>query len=311
VLTFLFFLFRLMPGDFASLMMRQGASDAAVASFRERWGLDDPLYVQYWRYLVNFLQLDMGTSLQFRKPVWDYVAPKIFNTFILVAPSITFGYIIASVIGTVMGSNRGSKFEKYGVIALITTGAFPGFFVAILAIIAFGVHLNLVPTGSMFGVENIDRFADAPWWRPYLTVDFAAHYILPFSVIVVRYLFGPSLVMRTSVIEVMDQDFVYYQRVSGLPSLRRLRHLAKHSILPVVTLYPVSMTRALSGLVLIELVFNWPGIGFALIQAVYSRDTPVVMFVFFITAAFVIIANFVVDILYGVIDPRVSVGERE
>ena len=89
--------------------------------------------------------------------------------------------------------------------------------------------------------------------------------------------------------------------------MKQLRHIGKHSILPVITVYPISMTRAISGLVLIELVFNWPGIGLALVDAVLARDFPVVQFVFFLTAAFVILANFVIDVLYGVIDPRIDV----
>jgi peptide/nickel transport system permease protein len=113
--------------------------------------------------------------------------------------------------------------------------------------------------------------------------------------------------MRTSVVEVMGQDFIYYHKVTGLPYISKLKHIGKHAILPVITLYPVSMTRAISGLVLIELVFNWPGIGFALVQGVLQRDFPVVQFVFFITAAMVVIANFGVDLLYGIIDPRISV----
>ena len=309
VMTFLFFFFRLLPGNYSDLMLFSGASEEAVAAFRARWGLDDPLYVQYIRYLVNFVQLDMGTSLQFKIPVIDYVKLKIFNTLILVGPAITIGYILGSALGTVFGYLRDTKLEQYGVLSLITLGAFPEFFLGIVFILIFASWLNLVPTSGMISSSVTLQYQDAAWWRPYLTTDFATHYILPFGVIVLRFLYTPTMVMRTSVVEVMGQDFVYYHKITGLPYAARLSHLAKHAVLPVITLYPVSMTRAISGLVLLEVVFNWPGIGFALVNAVLARDYPVVQFVFFMTAFFVIISNFVVDIVYGIIDPRITVGE--
>jgi len=127
--------------------------------------------------------------------------------------------------------------------------------------------------------------------------------------VVCRYLFIPSLIMRTSVVEVMGQDYTEYHRLTGLPTAKRLRHVAKHASLPVITIYPVSLARALGGLVLVETVFNWPGIGFTLVEAVLGRDYPVVQFVFFVVAAFVIISNFLIDLLYGVIDPRIRVED--
>jgi peptide/nickel transport system permease protein len=119
------------------------------------------------------------------------------------------------------------------------------------------------------------------------------------------------MIMRTSVVEALGQDFSYYQRVVGLPEFRRKWHIAKHASLPVITLYPVSMTRAIGGLVLVEIVFNWPGIGSTLVSSVFARDIPVVQFVFFLVGAMVIIANFGIDLLYGIIDPRVSISDED
>ncbi|MFC7157007.1 ABC transporter permease [Halomarina halobia] len=308
-LTFIFFFFRLLPGSFTDIMMFRGASPETIAAFEQKWGLNDPLHIQYVRYMRNFLVGDVGMSLQFRQPVWDFVKMKIFNSFILVAPAITVTYIIGSLIGGYLGEKRGQAIEKYGLPPIVFSGAFPEFFIAIVLIIVFAGWLNLFPTSGMFGFQSAGRFADAPWWRPYLTADFAHHYILPFTAVVFRYLYLPVLIMRTSVVEVLGQDFFFYHRMTGIPGGNRMRHLLKHASLPVITLYPVSMTRAIGGLVLIEIVFNWPGIGYALVQGVLSRDFPVVQFVFFLVAAFVIIANFGVDVIYGIIDPRVSVGD--
>jgi len=308
VVTFLFFFFRLMPGDFTSIMIHQGADPETVEQFREDWGLNDPLYVQYWRFILNLATLDAGTSTQFRVPVSEYISTRIFNTFILIAPGITFAYILGSVYGLIAGTNRGSLLEKYGIIPIIFFGAFPSFVISIFLVIIFSSLLDIFPTSGIFSSALRRNFSDAPWWRMYLTKDFAMHYILPFTAVVLRYLLLPSLIMRTSIIEVQEQGFTYYNRIVGLPRMKRLKTLAKHASLPVITLYPVSMTRAIGGLVLIETVFNWPGIGWALVQAVLYRDLPIVQFVFVLVAVFIVVANLVVDLIYGVIDPRVTHG---
>jgi peptide/nickel transport system permease protein len=307
VLTFLFFFFRLLPGDFTDLMVFRGASQETVEQFRQNWGLDNPLHVQYINYMENFLQGNFGTSLQFREPVWEYVRMRIFNSFILVAPAVTLAYFVGGVLGGYIGTKRGSKLEKYAIPPLVFLGSIPEFVTAIFLIIIFAGVFGLFPTSGMFSYGLQAQFAT--WWGPYLTVDFLSHYVLPFAAVMMRYAYLPVLIMRTSVVEVKGQDFFFYNKMTGLPGAKRLRHLLKHSSLPLITLYPVSMTRAIGGLVLVETVFNWPGIGYTLVQAVLSRDFPVVQFVFFLVAAWVIIANFAVDLFYGIIDPRVSVGD--
>ena len=308
-LTLLFFLFRLMPGDYTSQMLFHGASPEQVEQFREDWGLNDPLYVQYFNFAVNLLQGDAGTSIQYRIPVWEFVNMRIFNTFILVAPGITVAYIIGSIYGLIAGMNRGSVIEKYGIVPIIFLGAFPSFVTAIFLVVIFSGWLGWFPSGGLMDHATRDAYRDAGWWRPYLTTNFLMHYTLPFTAVLCRYLLLPSLVMRNSVVEVQGQGFSFYNRVTGIPMIRRFRHIAKHASLPVITLYPVSMTQAIGGLVLIEVVFNWPGIGHALVEGVLARDIPVVQFVFFLIAAFIIIANFVVDIIYGIIDPRISIDD--
>jgi len=309
VLTLLFFFFRALPGSYLDILRSEGASQEAIQAYKAAWGLNQPLYIQYFRYVTNFLQLDPGQSFQYSIPVWDYVSQRIVNTLVLVLPGLTTGYIIGTSLGTVLGSKRGSTTEKSGVFSLVMIGSLPRFFVAILAVIIFSLILNIFPTGNMLSPEATSLYSGASWWRAYFTFDFLEHWILPFSVTILIGLYPSAMVMRTSVVEVAGQDFMYYNEVSGLPRLKRLKRMAHHAILPVITLYPISLGQAISGLVLIELVFNWPGIGFALVEAVFARDYPVVQFVFFLTASFVIIANFVIDILYGIIDPRISLED--
>lgn len=311
ILTFLFFFFRLMPGSYVDMMVGAGAGPETRAAFIERWGLDEPLYIQYLGYLTSFLQLDVGRSMQYGVPVWELVNKRIFNTFILVAPGVTVAYIMGTLIGARLGTHRGDLSEKFGMIPVVLTGSIPEFFTAILLVILFAspTGIELLPPTGMITPETAHELSDQAWWNTYVTGDFASHYILPFMAVVLRYLYFPTLIMRTNVVETLGQDFIYYHRITGIPDYKRFINIIKHSILPVITLYPVSMTRALGGLVLIEVVFNWPGIGFTLVESVLARDFAVVQFIFIIVAAFVIISNFIVDIIYGLIDPRISIDE--
>jgi len=296
IMTGIFFLFRLMPGSYADIIVFSGASQETARQLTEQWGLNDPLWEQYLNFMKNYLTLQPGISFQTRQPVLDTVLPRIWNSFVLVAPAITAAYLVGSLVGTVAGGNRGSKLDDWGMLPFVVVGTIPSFFTAILLIIIFSVGLGWFPTSGTGGVGPVNLLDTTFYW----------HYVLPFTAIFLRYLWYPALVMRTSVVEVLGQQFIDYHRISGLPTQRVWRNVAKHASLPVITLYPISMIKAIGGLVLVELVFNWPGIGFTLIEAVFNRDFPVLQFVFVILGIYIVLANFVVDLLYSRIDPRVS-----
>jgi len=309
IVAFLFFFFRLMPGDITSLMVHEGADQETIRAFEEKWGLDDPLYVQFWDYMINVFQFDFGDSLQYEASVWEYTSIRIFNSFILIAPGITLGYILGSVWGATIGNIDRPKIEEYGIALAVFVGTFPIFFIGLVFIIVFANNIEFLPTSGILSPEISRAYSDHPWWRQYLTTDFAFHFILPFSVIALRYSSQPALLMRTSMDEVMGQGFSYYNRITGLPKRTRLAHLMRHASLPVITFYPLSMSRAIGGLVLLEYVFSWPGVGSALVGAVFARDYPVVQFIFILVATFILIGNFVVDIVYSIVDPRVSLED--
>lgn len=312
VATALFFFFRLMPGDFLDYLAAEGISPEQAQDVREKWGIDEPLYIQYYRYATNLLTGDMGNSFIYGISVWELTAQRIFNSFILVAPAITMAYIAGSVLGVFLGSQRGSRTEKWGVVLTSIPRSFPEFFIGIVLATIFAGTLGILPTSGMVSIELQAEISDE--WLPLRilgTLDFWQHYILPFTTIFLYYLTVPTLVMRTSVVEVSGQDFLYYHRIKGLSNRIRTKQLLKHSSLPVLTLFPVSMTRAIGGMVLVEVVFNWPGIGFLLVESVLARDFPVIQFIFLLTAIWVILGNYVIDILYGVIDPRISIEGAE
>lgn len=305
VISALFAFFRLMPGSFVNYLAAQGVGPEQLEAIKAKWGLNDPIYIQYLSFLENMLSGDVGESFRLGADVTDIVIPRILNSFVLVAPAITTAYIVGSIYGAILGTARGSKLEQYGVIVPTVVGTIPEFFLGILLILIFASTLNIFPSSGMVDVLNVGEYQAQ--WRIYLTRDFLMHYILPFMTIVLRYLYLPSLIMRTSIIEVAGQDFSYYHRIKGLSRRTRLGHMIKHASLPVITLFPVSMTRSIGGMVLVEVVFNWPGIGLLLVESVLYRDFPVVQFVFYLVAIWVILGNYVIDLLYSVIDPRISV----
>ena len=311
VATALFLFFRFMPGDYTTLLIQQGMSPEQAERLQEKWGLDAPLYVQYFRYVTNMLTADAGESFRFGQPVWELVRPRILNSFILVAPAITATYVIGGLLGAVIGRYRGGLFEKSSIIGVSVFHSIPDFFLGILLIAAFSETAGLFPTSGMLSPQTSIMLQDQPYWARFLHVEFWMHYVLPFATITLYFMQYPALIMRNSVVEVSGQEFLHYHRLKGLPRLALLRKLIRHASLPVITLYPISLATSISGLVLIEVVFNWPGIGRLLVDSVLARDFPVIQFVFLVAAVWVILGNFLVDLLYGVIDPRVSVGDSD
>ncbi|GGM59901.1 peptide/nickel transport system permease protein [Halarchaeum rubridurum] len=304
IATFLFFAFRFMPGDYATLLLQQGASPEQVAKVRQMWGLDQPLYVQYFKWLGNMLQGNAGMSRQFNKPVLEVVLPALRNSLIVALPGVLVAFVLGSLYGALMGSRPNSFLERYGIIPPNVVGTTPDFFIGILLLTVFSAWLGWFPSGS---IATIDTLTSTSGWGLYLTTDFWYHYTLPFLTVVIKYMYYPTLVMRGSVVEVRNQEFATYQRLLGLGKWRRFRHIMKHASLPVVTVLPAVTATSISGLVLIEIVFNWPGIGQLLLTSVFARDTPVIQFMFLLIAAWIVIGNFIVDIAYTIIDPRITI----
>lgn len=306
--TMLFFLFRLMPGSFADRLAQTGASPESIAALKEQWGLNDPLYVQYLDYLRNLTRGELGTSFRLGVPVADLVVPRMLNSFILVAPAIVTGYVLGSVIGTFMGISQGKARDRYSSLLLIVIGTLPEFVLGLVLLAIGSQWLGIFPSSGMVSPTYRATHPDAGLLTILQSGNFYMHYTLPFLTIALRYLFSPSLIMRTSVIEVAGQGFTYYNRMKGLPGSTRFKHLFRHASLPVLTGFPASMTRALGGVVIVEVVFNWPGIGNLLVRSVLFQDFPVIQAVFILIAVWVILGNYLVDILYTVIDPRITLS---
>lgn len=311
VITVLFFFFRMLPGDYATVMAGDAADPQTVEALREEWGLHDPLYLQYYHYLENMATGSAGESHRHNLPVWDVVRPALINSLILVVPAIVFVYLLGTLYGGIVGRAVDSVTEKFGSLPPLFVGTFPDFFIGMALIAIFAGALGLFPSQGMAGSDTFREYGgDIAYTQLFLLRDFWWHYTLPFLTVVLKYLYYPTLIMRSSVIQVRDQDFMYFHEMTGISRRLQFVHLLKHASLPVITAFPITMATSFSGLVLIEFVFNWPGIGKLLFDSVLARDTPVIQFIFLMIAAWIIAANFVVDILYGVIDPRITVGSE-
>lgn len=304
VATFLFFAFRLMPGDYATMLAGSGATQEQMDQLRAQWGLNQPLYVQYYQYMANLLTGNAGISRATGEPVIATVGRSFWNTAVIAIPALLLAFVVGSVYGALMGNKPGSSLEKYGIIPPTVFGTTPDFFLGIILLVLFWGWLGWLPSGGLAGLETY-RAVDEHH-QIYLTTDFLKHATLPFLTITLKYLYYPALIMRGSVVEVRGQEFAVYQRLLGLKDRTRFKHIMKHASLPVITVLPALTATSVSAQVLIEIVFNWPGLGLLLLESVLQRDTPVIQFLFLVIATWIIVGNFVVDIAYTLIDPRIT-----
>lgn len=308
-LTILFLLFRATPGDPTSRYVRQGMPADARQQIIADLGLDQPLYVQYISYFRQLLlDFDLGESFIYGEPVSDLIWVKFWNTAFLMISSLVVAFAIGITAGALMAWYRGSKGEAAGIVFTIFTRSVPVFVIGVVFVLVFSLHLGWFPSAGMRSVgSQPDGF-----WERYLSREVLWHGVLPFASAVVMYLSLPALLMRNSMLEVLNADFIKAKRAAGLSTYRIIyAHAVRNSILPIVTVAAIVGGKALGGLVLLEFVFDWPGMGRAMVDAVNSQDYPLAQAMFFIMGSIVIILNFVADILYGYLDPRVSLEGEE
>lgn len=299
VLTFLvFFLIHLAPYDVVDAITTPNMSAETVAIIRERFGLDQPLLVQYALWLGNVVQGDLGYSLTSRSPIAADLAARIPNTIVLVAPAYLTAVVVALTLGVVAGAQRGRVADRI-IDSLAGIGiATPSFWFALLLIYVFGYLLRWFP---IIGMHSIGKQGDP--------LDFLAHFVLPYTVLV--FAFFPELAryVRSATISQLSQDYVLVQRAFGASPTRILRaHVSRNVLLPVITQLGLALPLLVTGAIVTESVFAWPGIGPYFLTATKSLDYPVILAVLLLSAVLVIIGNLLADILYVVVDPRIRVG---
>ena len=292
-----FVLIDLAPYDAMDAKVTDKMTPAMIEQMREEAGLNDPLPVQYLRWLKNLLKGDLGQSLINKTDIATDLKEKIPNTIKLVLPSYVTAFLLAIGLGLLAGRYKNSWVDKL-INSLSSIGlAVPTFFVALLFIYYFGLKLDLFPVMGMHSLGE-DSFE-----------DFLHHLVMPYSVLVIGFL--PDLVryVRSSTVTQFDEDYVTVQKAFGSSSgTILLRHVSKNVLLPMITKLGMALPMLVTGAVITETVFAWPGIGVYFTTAIRNLDYPVVMAVLVLSGTLVILGNLISDILCAIIDPRIRVG---
>jgi len=304
VLTLLWVLFRALPGDPAGIYISGRLSPQDIEALRESFGLNEPLYIQYVKYMRSFFSGNFGVSFHYREPAMQIIGPRLFNTVMLMGPAMIMAIICGSFIGSYLGWRRGSKREKIGAILSLSVRAFPIYLSGIIALMIFSHYLGWFPLGGMRTIGGISF----SWVDSFL--DITHHMLLPLIVAFLYFIGDIVVISRTSMLELIGEEFLDFAKAKGLGD-RKVRRIARrNAIIPVITYATVMIGFAFGGQVLLEIVFSWPGLGRLLVNSVTRHDYPVAQAAFFIMATAVIIGNFIVDILYGYLDPRITYEKK-
>lgn len=315
LLTFAFV--HMIPGDPVLIMAgERGISPERHAQLMALLGLDQPLWKQYLNYINDVLHGDLGISLKSRIPVWDEFVPRFKATLELGFCAMIFAVAIGIPVGVMAAVKRGSIFDHTAVGISLTGYSMPIFWWGIMLIMLVSVQLNLTPvsgrvgdtvflddTMPLTGFMLIDTFF---WGEPGDFHDAVMHMILPAIVLGTIPLAVIVRMTRSAMLEVLGEDYIRTARAKGLTRMRVIVvHALRNAMLPVVTVIGLQVGTLLAGAILTETIFSWPGLGRWLIEALQRRDYPVVQGGVLLTAVLIIVVNLLVDLLYGVVNPRI------
>jgi len=292
-----FLLFRVLPGDIIQSMFRgRPAAPEQMAELKRQLGLDDPLPVQFFDYIGKLLHGDLGESYIYRVPVLQKIGERLWPTLLLVGVATIIAVALGLWLGTRSAWRRGSRFDRVATGVALTLWSTPTFWLGMLLLAASS---GLFPTAGLVDSDTPPDFLSQ-------AVDIAHHMVLPTITLVAVIYAQYQLVMRSSLIEEMGEDYLTTARAKGLrDDLVRRRHAVPNALLPTVTLVFLHLGFVIAGAVTTETVFSWPGLGLLTYDALSNRDLPLLQGTFIVLAGTVIAMNVLADILYRVLDPRV------
>lgn len=286
-----FFVLRLVPGDPARLMVPPGSSEEVVEAIRVKLGTNLPLLEQFWVYLSGLVRGDLGTSFRYERPVLELVLSVFPATLALGGVAILFSVLIAVPLGIAAAANPGRLIDRLVLILAMTGQSLPNFWIGVMLVLFFSIQLQ---------------------WLPAIGNESAASYILP--VITLSAVLVATLVrtVRQAMLEALAEDYVRTARAKGVPWSRILFvHALKNAAIPLVTVLGLQTGFVLGGAFVVELIFNWPGVGLLALQAISTRDFPVVQGVVMLVAAVFVVTNLLVDVAYAYLNPRVRLGAKQ
>ena len=305
VATILFLIFRLMPGNPLTAFIDPNFSEEQQQALRQQFGLDRSFLEQYLLYFWNLAQFELGESFFYRKKVAELVWQVFPNTLLLTFSALITAYVFGILGGVLLAWKRGTWIEAVGIPAVLVTRAAPEFWLGMVLLATFSFALGWFPSG---GAASAGAEFDGLFSRIF-TLDFAMHLFLPALTLAI-YLHGlPLLLMRSTMLEVLDEDFVTLARMQGFSErVVILRHAARNALLPVATAFALGIGYSVGGNVVVETVFSWPGLGRLLVKAVQAHDYPLAQGAFLLIAAVMIFMNMTADLLYRLLDPRIVRG---
>lgn len=303
VVTILFLIFRLMPGNPLAAYIDPTFTQEQQENLLRQFGLDRPLYEQYVIYLGNLLRGELGDSFFYRAPVWDLIWDVFPNTVLLTTVALLIAYVVGVLGGALLAWKRGTWIEAVGIPIVLTSRAAPEFWLGMILLAIFSFSLGWFPAGGSASAGA----TFTSWFDRYTSLDFLSHLVLPATTLAI-YLHGlPLLLMRSNMLDVLEDDFVTMARIKGLSEWTVIvRHAARNALLPVVTAFALGLGYSIGGNVVIEIVFSWPGLGRLLVKSVAASDYPLAQGAFLLIAIVMITMNLIADLLYSVLDPRIS-----
>jgi peptide/nickel transport system permease protein len=296
-----FGIMRLAPGDPTQqfLSPKMGAED--MVQIRKNYGLDDPLPVQYIKWLKNVMQGNLGYSYSTGKPVFTAIVERLPATLILSITSLICILLIACPLGLYSGANPNKPLDYIVTLLSLITMAMPAFWIGLMLILLFSLKFDLFPTSGYLD----PLMSGEPMWRQWL--DIAHHLVLPLATTVIGGVAGLIRFNRFNVITIIAQDYIKAARARGVGAGRiLLKHAFKNASLPIVTILGLSLPDLIGGSLVIEYIFSWPGMGQLGIAAVFQRDYPILMGTVLITSILILMGNRLADMAYRWVDPRIQ-----
>jgi peptide/nickel transport system permease protein len=290
-----FFIMTLAPGDAVDMLIDPGLSPQDVALKKQALGLDQPVIVQYAKWLGQLAQGNLGYSFSNRRPVTERIGERLGSTLILAFSALFFSYLIAIPIGVLAAVRQYSTWDYIATVFSFLGVSVPSFFFGLLMIFFFALKLDWFPTG---GTHTIGT--------SFSLLDRLSHLALPMAVLSLQ---NTGVVMRytrSSMLEVIHQDYIRAAKAKGLGErVVMFRHALRNALIPVITLAGLQFPFLLGGAIITEQIFNWPGMGRLAVEAITQRDYPTIMGINLLAAVMVTFGNLTADVLYGVVDPRI------
>jgi peptide/nickel transport system permease protein len=281
------FFLTFLTGDPAEIMLPPGATAAQIEKFRAEWGFADPLPVQYWRFLTRAVHGDFGVSLRHGQSSLPLIVARLPATLQLTVTAMLLAIVLAVPLGVLAATHRGGPIDLAAMSVALVGQSVPNFWLAIMMILLFAVSWGLLPTSGRGGV---------------------AHVVMPAAAIAINLMALLTRLVRSTMIEMLSEDYVRTARAKGLRELFVTgRHALPNALIPLVTVVGLQFGYILGGAVVIETIFTWPGVGLFTIQAILNRDYPVVQAAVVVLATAVVLINLAVDLLYVWLDPRIRV----